>query len=767
MALKLGELVTFLKTDNSGLRRGLAEGKAETAAAGDQMSRSMASTAASVAREWLMSWRRTTSESRQAHRQLQLDIATTQARLRQLATEYGRTRDKSLVDQMDQARNHLAQLQRAAADLGAGLVATAGQVGAGMASMGSSIFTVIGIVLLLAAALSVLEISGLAVGGMLGALPGLATGALAAIATLVLGIWGLGDAFRDTARSGGSAADRARQLVLAERALAAANRETAAAQNEVNRARADAAERMEDLVRSLAGARLDEESAIQAVADAQRDLDRARLTEDPATIGRADLAYRQAVHRLAEVQDRVGDLAAEQADQSARGVEGSDEVTAALERQRRAVEAVSDAQYELERARRPGSGGAAKDVTEIAASAQATVAAIKSLGPTYSQLRLTVQQAMFEGLDAEVLGLSAAWEPTLRARLTSMAGMVNGLTKNWSKTSRDPAFIADISAGWVSVERLIDRIGRSITGPGLEAFGRLARGAEPMLDAIGDGLGDIIDGWAEWIEKADNSGALHQFFEDAGAFFRGVLTTGGDVMSILGSIIAIMIGTDKDKRESALAGHAQTLHDLAAWLGDPANQAAIRDWLEDLTALTWWIRDDAIPAISGMISWVGGLIDAVNRFPGSVQRAVNGVWDPLWLSFKTNANKIIAAWNGLKLTIGGGTFLGQPIPSMTFQTEKIQYLAKGAWIPPTPGGQLAVMAEAGQPEWALPDDKLQAALDEAVRRGTAGNDGASLDGTVIENHIHIGDEVVKVTRQVISDRDRRTKRRVTAGVGTR
>lgn len=801
VALKLGELVAYLKTDNSALRRGLREGEAETRESGDRMGRSMTATAMSVARAWATSWAHVSGAVRRGHRDIQRNIEETKERLATLAALWGRTGDKSLLGDMDRERSHLRSLEAAAKELGTGgfrsAMNAAQAFGGAAVAVGTNLLNLIYIVTLLVAALAAVQAVGMLVGGLLGALPGLTTGALAGVAALVLGVWGLGDAFRQTARSGGSMVDKARQIMLAERQLAAANREAADAQEDLNRARLSAKERMEDLARSLAGSRLDEEAAVQAVADAEENLRRARETGDPARIARAELAYRQALQQLEETRDRVEDLAAEQKEAAEKGVEGSDEVTAAMERQRRAVEGVSDAEYELRRARTSGGGGAAAEVTRISESAQAAVKAIKALGPAYTELRLMVQEALFKGVDKEIIKLSDAWMPTLRTRLTSMASMFNGLFKEWAETSRNPEFIENIAAGWKSVEDMIGRIGSAVAGPGLEAFGKLSKAAKPMIDAIGDGVADLIEDFAAWIDKSERSGKLQEFFDKAAVFFRNTLTMGKTVASILGSIISILSGsgTDKMKDGTAFDKVNAALEGLDEWLEDPNNQKRIQEFLQTIYSFFDWIVTDAVPTVD---RWIGKLQDwadkvdgwaekardfrkavvgalmkvgeAVDSLPGRIRSAAMGMWDPVKDGFKAAVNWIIGKWNGLEFKVGGGSFAGVTIPSTTFGTPDIPYLARGGWIPPKPGGTLARLAEAGQPEWALPDQKLRAALDEAVRRGRAGGDGASqmpAGDTVIENHIHIGDEVVRVVKKVVDKRDRELKRTVTAGAGNR
>lgn len=772
MSLKLGELVTYLKGNNTDLKRTLAESKAETAATGDAMSRSNSTSAATTATAWTKSFQTWQTQSRVARISLGRDIDDTRAKIRQLAEEFGRTRDRGLLGDLEAQRTHLRVLEQALSDLGTAGVHTAttglGFLNTAASLAGSGLAGLIVIALGVTAAIAAIVPVALLLGGALGALPALAGGALAAVAVLGLGATGLAEAFQDTASAGGSVVDRAHQIALAERRLTDANREATDAQEELNRARKTAAERMQDLNRNLAGARLDERAAINAVADARRDLERAELSENPERIARARLAYEQTEQSLADVRDRVEDLADEQNAAAQQGVEGSDEVKAALDRQRRSVEGISDAQYELNRAQTETSGGAVKQATVIAASAMAAIAAIKSLGGQYTLLRLDVQQRLFAGVDEEILSLSDAWLPTLRRRLGSMADMFNSLFKTWAETSRKPEFIANISAGWESVEQLIDRVFSSIAGPGLEAFGTLSRAADPFIERLGNGLGGIVDDFARWIDEADKDGSLTKFFDDAANFLSTAGSIGKDTMTAIGDVIGGI--RDFGGEVDLLVG--EKLQGLKDALGDVAGQI-FGESASAFASLKKYVEDNKVE--------IGNFIDAVSAFTRDTGPIFVFLIKSIAVQLMISASAVmflvtqldrLADWfrrNGGLLTWLSplGSLLMKSGSSPTPTVSGVPQFADGAYVPSKPGGTLAVMAEAGKSEFALPDDKLQAALDQAVARGVAAGDGASMP-PAFEAHIYIdGQELRGMVQVEVRESNRDLSRRLRTGSGTR
>lgn len=765
--LDLGELRISYKLDKDGLKRDLREGETEIQASGNRSGRSILETALQWARNLVHGW------GNAGH--------TASSAFWNAAAQRWTDASGRFISAAEAMGRQAGQ----GASSGLGIFSSAlGMLGGALnkvqldASTAAKIFLIFwGIIAALVPATQLL-------GGVLGALPALTTGGIAAVATLGLGFMGLSDAFKKTSSAGGSAVDRLRQVAMAERRMADANREVLASQEALNKARKTAAEKLQDLTRSLAGARLDEADAVDAVAKARADLDRAQEGGNADQIRAAERAMQRALQALAEAQDRTEDLAEEQDDASRKGVEGSDEVTAALDRQRRATEGIEDAIYDLKRAQQSGgAGGAAAEAMKIAASASAFVAAVKGLKGDFESLRLDIQERLFAGTDVEIKELWASWIPTLRTRLGSMASMFNGLFKSWATTSRKPEFIANIAAGWEGVEALIKRVFGAIAGPGLEAFGKLSRAARPMLDAIGDSLGGMVEKFGEWIEKAEKSGALKEFFEDAGQFFRDVMSIGGSAVRIIGSVIGILMNGTEKSRGDATKSFVVTMRDLADWFADPKNSAMIEGWFKKIEEFLYWVLETGIPTVKKWIEkideWadrIGGWIERARAFkdtmletfnsitgavfgmPGRIAAAASGMFDGIKNAFKSAINWVIGKWNALEfpaMSIGGVT-LTSPL-----RTIDIPPLGDGGLVRATPGGRVVNVSEAGEDEIVSPVSQMRQIVGEELARFMAerGRDA-------IDIYVHDG-EVVGLIEAKQREHDRQSKRSETAGAGRR
>ncbi|MFF7365811.1 hypothetical protein [Streptomyces sp. NPDC008125] len=119
-------------------------------------------------------------------------------------------------------------------------------------------------------------------------------------------------------------------------------------------------------------------------------------------------------------------------------------------------------------------------------------------------------------------------------------------------------------------------------------------------------------------------------------------------------------------------------------------------------------------AIPGKVSgWFGSVIAFVAGLPGRIRSAASGMWDGITDSFRSMVNNLIAGWNGLSFTIGGGSIAGIHIPSLTLGTPNIPYLADGGL---TTGPTLAMIGEGTEQEAVLPLSKL-----DGMMRSVAGS----------------------------------------------
>ncbi|MCY1141385.1 phage tail tape measure protein [Actinoplanes sp. Pm04-4] len=129
--------------------------------------------------------------------------------------------------------------------------------------------------------------------------------------------------------------------------------------------------------------------------------------------------------------------------------------------------------------------------------------------------------------------------------------------------------------------------------------------------------------------------------------------------------------------------------------------------------VSWYQRSNE--AMGKIISKGVSLVNWFRGLPGRIGGALRNVFSGLWSGFKTVVNRIIAGWNNLSFTVGGGSFAGVSLPSVTVSTPNIPYLAKGGIVQATPGGRLAVIGEGREDEAVLPLSKLRGLMAARAR----------------------------------------------------
>lgn len=515
-----------------------------------------------------------------------------------------------------------------------------------------------------------------AVAGAAAAIPAAIVGAGAAFGTLALGFRGISEAFKPKTGGGGGgggedAASRARRIAAAERGVESARRgiasasravqsaergladaeqgvvdaqkRAAQAQLAVNKARVDAKEDIEDLNRSLAGAKLSEEDAALGVTEALRALNEAKLTGNLPDIQRADLAYRQAQQTLAEAADTADDLQKSTDTANKAGVEGSDKVVSALQDQQDAIRGVKDAQNgvvdaqnavlsandglkasydgllsaqdslaESQKKAAAGAAAAAAKLIPLAPAAQKFVDAIKALKPAFEDLRLDVQQRLFQGLDQTVTNLGRAWIPALKTTLGRYADTFNQFFKSLGTSITTPKFIADIQAGAEGARQGLAKIGDSITTSLVPAFGTLSRAAGPFLAQLGQELATIVTRFSDWVLQGEKSGKLSDFFDRAVVALHSIFTTGTLVTKIIGDLFSILVGAQAKTGKTPIDSFNNALQKLDDYLSNPANQQQIRDFIAQAAA-TLSSLGDKIRKIDNILDKLGlGDADTAN-----------------------------------------------------------------------------------------------------------------------------------------------------------
>jgi hypothetical protein len=605
-------------------------------------------------------------------------IEEARGRVLNLSKEFERTGDKKLFGQMSRDRSLISTLSKirgelkdtgdSSDDAGSSVTSLGSKfMGAisGIQSFGSGISSTAGAVQgalgpyvqlgitagMVTAAFFAAPAAIYAVGAAAASLPAMLSGAIAALFTLKLGLSGLSEnwAAMNAPKAGGGGGGGApkqdmtpkiRAVEAAQRQVARSTRDVADAQvalkeatEGVNKAREQEKERIEDVRRSLASARADEEDSVQSLAEARMQLALAETRGNPDEIRRAQIAVDKQAASLDEAKDKTEDLQKENDEAAKKGVEGSDAVVEAKKRERNAqrqvqdsieahklaIQQLGDAQKSLnEKIAGAGAaaGGLKQQLPKIAASAREFLNELKRLKPAFDDLRLDVQQRLFQGLADKLRILAQNWLPALHRGLGDMADTMNGVVKTAFDSLSKPTFISNIMTSVDAFRISLGKIGQAVAGPLVDAFGRLASAARPFILMLGDKLAGIVTQFSNWIKKADESGKLQEFMEKATHVVGKLFDIFTDLARITGDVINILFGTKAGSTDN-WDNLATSIHKVADWMGNPANQKKVSDFLNKLGG--------AAKTIAGAVVSLGNLLDKGKEFETWAKNAYNSV----------------------------------------------------------------------------------------------------------------------------------------------
>jgi len=461
--------------------------------------------------------------------------------------------------------------------------------------------------------------SAIVAAGAIALIPAAIAGAIGTAVAGTVAFGGLGEAWKQTGtaavRGGGASVDAAHRVELANRgvrdatyALADAQREASDAQQALTRARENAAEQLEDLSRSVRGAHLDERGATLALKEARDRLAQAKKDRNADEIKRAQLAYDEAALSLETVRDRVADLSKEQQEANTKGVEGSDEVQSAIQRQEQAqrqlvaaTEHLADAQRELAQAGKSAGGGidrAKQALDALAPSAAAMVLTLRAMAPAWVAAGKGAQQATWAGVAGDMQNLGMIYLPRVAGWLRRMGEGFNLAIRETLGLAQTNAFARDVGTSLESIDQTVLRLAASIR-PVVNGIMQFVAVGSGFFPGIASSVGSIAERFERWAIAARESGRMQQWISTG-------LAALGQFWALTKNVTMSVIGLFKAGENTAtLTGLVAATAAMRAWIESAQGQQAIAGFMANLRNLF----NSIAPIIGAIVSQTGGLAD--------------------------------------------------------------------------------------------------------------------------------------------------------------
>jgi hypothetical protein len=250
-----------------------------------------------------------------------------------------------------------------------------------------------------------------------------------------------------------------------------------------------------------------------------------------------------------------------------------------------------------------------KALAKLAPSAQQSVLAIRGFGPAFTEMKLDVQNRLFDGLAERITRTGQTYLPMLRGTLAGLAGDLNGEVK----AAFDEVFLAQDNVIGMAGAMGHVRVGVSgifsALAPLTQAFTTLFIHGAPYVAIFGQYVGDLAGRFSLFIANASRAGLIEVWINNAIVVFRQLFEIVGNVGSIFGSIF------DAGARsgESFLGVLARVTGTLAAALRTPEGSAGLTTFFSTIRDLAQGFFDKLVilwPAIQSAAGALAALLQA-------------------------------------------------------------------------------------------------------------------------------------------------------------
>jgi hypothetical protein len=269
----------------------------------------------------------------------------------------------------------------------------------------------------------------------------------------------------------------------------------------------------------------------------------------------------------------------------------------------------------------------AEALKHLSPAAREAAKAVKELGPELHDLRLDVQDRLFEGIADTIGTLGGKYIPVLRKGLAGTAAELNAGARAWADFAGSARSVADTDILFHNLNQTwheLIPVG-ALLG---QAFRDIAVVGSDFLPQLGGAFTDAADRFAQFIAESRKSGALQQFISDALVAFRDLGSIIGNIGSLLGSVFSAA----NTHGAGLLATVKNLTGQMAAWAKSTEGQNALGQLFESarkaadalmpiLTAVFEVLATQVAPILAEVGAAVGPAVVQVVRAIGSALEA--------------------------------------------------------------------------------------------------------------------------------------------------
>jgi phage-related protein len=240
-----------------------------------------------------------------------------------------------------------------------------------------------------------------------------------------------------------------------------------------------------------------------------------------------------------------------------------------------------------------------ESIKDLAPNAQAFMRALRDVKPAFDEMRLSVQDRLFQNLAGSVQGLADTYLPLASRMLEGIAGSLNGAAQEAVAFAQSGDTVARVGG-------LFDNLQATVAGlapafrPALSALLDITSVGSTFLPGMTEQISALSTRFGEFIRQAADSGKLQDFFKQAIEAVKGLFTALRDFGAGFAAIF--------QAAQTAGGGFLVNLQNIAASFREFTESAKGQDALINFFSAMRQIISSIMPVLGEVASVIGSTL---------------------------------------------------------------------------------------------------------------------------------------------------------------
>ena len=309
----------------------------------------------------------------------------------------------------------------------------------------------------------------------------------------------------------------------------------------------------------------------------------------------------------------------------------------------------------------PDAEALAAALEKLAPEARAFVLEMQKLKPALDNIRLDVQNRLFQDFDKQLVNTAKVALPVLRKAGIDFAGTFNTIGKNVASSAQNLSESGALGRALRSGGIAFNNLAR-IPGQALNAVVKLAVGGGPLLIRLTDRIGGVADSLTNKLDKAAKSGALEKAINQAAETIKQLGRIASNIFGAIGNIMETASEAGGGLFGS-LEKITQALEDLTATQGFKDVLTALIETGQTLVTTVLPLLAQAFQAVAPVIAILAPPIQRIIEMLGAQLGPIIEMLGPILELVATAFGNLLIALS--PLITAAGTLITAILPVLT------------------------------------------------------------------------------------------------------